>query len=99
MPLFQNSVVTKQLQSQEVGGKPLAKKLQDQYFEFIKELEKQKVKLTLSQEAEWEEYFTTEAKKVNVIKTQIEITDKAIDAMVYELYGLSREEVEIVENS
>ena len=103
MPLFQNSSVTKQLQSQEVGGKPLPKKLQDWYLlsyaEFIKELEKQKVKLSLSQKAEWEDYFTTEATKVNAIKTQINASDKAIDAMVYELYGLSREEVEIVENS
>lgn len=81
----------------------LPKKLQDWYLlpyvEFIKELEKQKVKLSLSQKAEWEDYFTTEANKVNAINAQINATDKAIDAMVYELYGLSKEEIEIVENS
>jgi type II restriction/modification system DNA methylase subunit YeeA len=81
----------------------LPKKLQDWYLlpypEFIKELTKQKVKLTLSQEAEWEDYFTTEAKKVLAIKIEIDTTDKAIDAMVYELYGLNKEEIEIVENS
>jgi type I restriction-modification system DNA methylase subunit len=81
----------------------LPKKLQDWYLlsyaEFIKELEKQKVKLSLSQKAEWEEYFTTEANKVKAIKTQIETTDKAIDAMVYELYGLSAAEIAIVESS
>jgi len=81
----------------------LPKKLQDWYLlsygDFIKELEKQKVKLSLSQKAEWEEYFTTEATKVKTIKTQIETTDKAIDLMVYELYGLSAEEIEIVEES
>ena len=81
----------------------LPKKLQDWYLlsyaEFIKELEKQKVKLSLSQKAEWEDYFTTEASKVNTIKTQINATDKAIDAMVYELYGLSEEEIGIVEKS
>ena len=81
----------------------LPKKLQDWYLlpysEFIKELTKQKVKLSLSQEAEWEDYFTTEATTLNTIKAQIETTDKAIDAMVYELYGLSKEEIEIVENS
>ena len=69
------------------------------YSDFIKELEKQKVKLSLSQKAEWEDYFTIEATKVNTIKTQIEDNDKAIDAMVYELYGLSKEEIEIVEKS
>ena len=81
----------------------LSKKLQDWYLltyaDFIKELGKLKIKLTLSQEAEWEEYFTTEATKANTIKTQINDTDKAIDTMVYELYGLSKEEIEIVENS
>ncbi len=69
------------------------------YAEFIKELGKLKIKLTLSQEAEWEDYFTTEATKVNTIKTQIQTTDKAIDLMVYQLYGLTKEEIEIVENS
>ena len=81
----------------------LPKKLQDWYLlsyaDFIKELGKLKIKLTLSQEAEWEEYFTTEANKANNIKRQINTTDKAIDTMVYELYGLSKEEIEIVENS
>jgi len=81
----------------------LPKKLQDWYLlsyaDFLKELEKQKVKLSLSQKAEWEDYFTTEATKANAIKTQINTTDKAIDAMVYELYGLTKEEIEIVENS
>jgi type I restriction-modification system DNA methylase subunit len=81
----------------------LPKKLQDWYLlsyaEFIKELEKQKVKLSLSQKGEWEEYFTAESAKVNAIKNQINSTDTAIDAMVYELYGLSKEEIEIVEKS
>lgn len=81
----------------------LPKKLQDWYLlsyaDFIKELGKLKIKLTLSQEAEWEEYFTAEAKKVNAIKKQIETTDKEIDKMVYELYGLTKEEIEIVEKS
>lgn len=81
----------------------LPKKLQDWYLlsytDFIKELGKLKIKLTLSQEAEWEEYFTAEATKLRAIKTQIDTTDKEIDAMVYELYGLSKEEIEIVEKS
>ena len=81
----------------------LPKKLQNWYLlsytDFIKELGKLKVKLTLSQEAEWEDYFTQEATKVLALKNEIDATDKAIDKMVYELYGLSDEEIEIVENS
>jgi hypothetical protein len=78
-------------------------KLQDwyelSYAEFIKELKKKKIKLSLSQEAEWEDYFLEEQEKAVLLKTQIDTTDKEIDQMVYELYGLTKEEIEIVENS
>jgi hypothetical protein len=81
----------------------LPKKLQDwyklPYAEFIKELAKKKVKLSLSQEAEWEDYFMQESKKALELKATIDATDKAIDKMVYELYGLSEEEIGIVEKS
>jgi type I restriction-modification system DNA methylase subunit len=81
----------------------LPKKLQDWYLlsyaDFIKELAKKKVKLSLSEEAEWEDYFETESKKAQDLKAQIDATDKAIDKMVYELYGLSDEEILIVEGS
>ena len=33
-----------------------------------------------------------------LIKRQIMSTDKAIDGLVYELYGLSEEEISIIEN-
>ena len=83
----------------ELGALP--KKLQDwyvlSYADFIKELSKQKVKLSLSQEAQWEDYFSAEAKKALAIKNEIDATDKAIDGMVYELYGLTDEEIKIVE--
>ena len=78
----------------------LPKKLQDWYLlsyaEFIKELGKKKVKLSLSEEAEWEDYFNSESKKALELKATIDATDKAIDKMVYELYGLSEEEIAIV---
>lgn len=81
----------------------LSTKLQDwyklSYPEFIKELAKKKVKLSLSQEAEWEEYFNQESKKALELKATIDATDKEIDRMVYELYGLTEEEIAIVEQS
>lgn len=64
---------------------------------FLKELEKSKVKLTLSQKAEWEDYFLQEQKKALEIKLQIDNTDQKIDQMVYQLYGLNMEEIEMVE--
>lgn len=81
----------------------LSKKLESwyelSYADFLKELKKKKVELSLSQKAEWEDYFLSEQQKATTIKSQIETTDKEIDTMVYELYGLSEEEIEIVENN
>ena len=81
----------------------LPKKLQEWYLlsyaEFIKELAKKKIKLSLADEAEWEDYFTTQETKTNALKNQIETTEKIIDNIVYELYGLSQEQIEIVEKS
>lgn len=81
----------------------LPKKLQEWYelnfAEFVKELGKKKIKLSLSEEGEWEDYFLQEQQKALEIKAKIEATDKEIDQMVYELYGLTPEEIEIVENS
>ncbi len=36
-------------------------------------------------------------KETQVLKTEIDKLDKKIDAMVYDLYGLSDEEIKIVE--
>ena len=69
------------------------------YSDFIKELGKKKIKLSLSDEAEWEDYFLQESKKALEIKHQIDATDKEIDQMVYQLYGLTEEEIKIVENN
>ena len=81
----------------------LPKKLENWYeltfAEFVKELAKKKVKLSLSEEVEWEDYFLQEQQKAVAIKNEIVATDKAIDKMVYELYGLTEEEIKIVEES
>ena len=101
MAFIQNSVLTKYTNS--LNKDELPKKLQDWYLlsyaDFIKELGKKKIKLSLSDEAEWEDYFTTESQKALNIKNQITQTDKEIDAMVYQLYGLTEEEIKIVENN
>ncbi|MFZ4725129.1 MAG: Eco57I restriction-modification methylase domain-containing protein [Paludibacter sp.] len=67
------------------------------YKEFIAELGKKKIKLTLAQEAEWEEYFLAEQVKATQLKKQIDDTDREIDRMVYTLYELTEDEVRIVE--
>jgi hypothetical protein len=41
---------------------------------------------------------TTIPQTKTVLQRQIETTDRQIDRLVYELYGLSEEEIEIIEN-
>ena len=81
----------------------LNKKLQDWYklshADFIKELAKEKINFTLSEEAEWADYFDQEKSNALEIQSKTASTDKAINQMVYELYGLTEEEIGIVEGN
>jgi len=43
--------------------------------------------------------FEENKKKARNLQTQINQTEKEIDAMVYKLYGLTEEEIKIVEGS
>ncbi|MEE3447972.1 MAG: hypothetical protein VZQ51_05100, partial [Bacteroidales bacterium] len=65
---------------------------------FVKELEKQKIKLSLVQKDELEDYFTAYKSVCVTLKTEIETTDKEIHKIVYQLDGLNEEEIKIVEN-
>ena len=86
----------------------LAKKLENwhelEFGEFIKELNKavKKVggeKLTKTDEMEWMDVFETKKAEAQTLKSEIDKTDSEIDAIVYELYGLTKKEIEIIENS
>ena len=87
----------------EFNLEKLSTKLQNWYLlnfdEFIKELSKAKVKLSLSQKADWEDYFIAEKEKADTLNNEITKTDKEIDKMVYELYGLNEEEIKVIEES
>ena len=89
------------------------KLIQWNYYDFstfIKELDKVRKKtakeneteynkISLSEEAEWMQYFKEQKQKADELKTEIDKTDKEIDQMVYELYGLTEEEINIVEEA
>lgn len=66
--------------------------------DFLNELKKSKIKLSLSEQAEWMEYFNEQKEKALTLKSEIESIDKEIDQLVYQLYGLTEKEIEIVEN-
>jgi len=86
----------------------LSRKLQNwhelEFGDFIKELNKaiKKAggeKLRKADEMEWMEVFETKKVEAQNLKAEINKTDKEIDQMVYELYGLTEEEIQIVENN
>lgn len=85
------------------GQENLSNKLQKWYelelTDFLKELQKAKIKFTLSEESEWLQYFSEQKQKAQTLKSEIDKTDREIDRMVYELYGLTEEEIKIVEES
>lgn len=74
------------------------------FTDFIKELSKAiktggGIPLTKRDEIDWMDLFEDYKNQAQNIKQQIDKTDKEIDMMVYELYGLSLEEIKVVENS
>ncbi len=60
------------------------------------ELKKQKIKLSLSQQDEWEDYFNERVAECQELTEQIKATDNEIDNRVFDLYGLTEEERKIV---
>ncbi|SOS47420.1 Restriction endonuclease subunit M [Tenacibaculum dicentrarchi] len=55
--------------------------------------------LTKLDEMDWMDVFTVKKSEAQALQTQINQTDKEIDAMVYKLYNLTDAEIAIVENS
>ena len=90
-----------QLLKSKFNGLVINNKLEKYYnlifSDFIGELNKQKINLTLSQESEWMTFFEEEKKKALDIKKAISDTDNEIDQMVYKLYDLTPDEIKIVE--
>ena len=68
-----------------------------EFKDFLKELKKAKMQLSLSVEAEWMQYFNEQKQKAQALKSEINRVDAEIDQIVYQLYGLSEEEIKIVE--
>jgi len=99
---------SKYLQSQ-YNIEKLSQKLQNwhelKFSDFINELNKAikaingAYPLGKKEEFEWMELFEEKKAEAQTLKSEIEKTDKQIDQMVYQLYGLTEEEIKIVEES
>ncbi|MEX0810736.1 MAG: TaqI-like C-terminal specificity domain-containing protein [Chitinophagales bacterium] len=82
-----------------------------EFGEFIKEVEKLRKKaaaatatstrghvpLSLTEEAEWMQYFNEQKQKARELKSEINRVEEEINQMVYKLYGLTEEEIKVVE--
>ncbi len=69
-----------------------------EFADFIKELGKQKVSLSSTDEFDFKPLFDREKLVCVELQAQITKTNSEIDKMVYSLYGLSEEEVRVVED-
>jgi hypothetical protein len=66
------------------------------FAELKKKLPKENKNISPKQTGEIKQYFEDYRQKIIALKNEIEKTDSEIDEMVYELYGLTKEEIEIV---
>jgi type I restriction-modification system DNA methylase subunit len=67
------------------------------WAELEAEFRKAKVQLSLNEQEELLQYFEQKKAEAEKLKTTLATTDRAIDALVYELYGLTAEEIAVVE--
>jgi hypothetical protein len=71
---------------------------QSDFISFKKVLEKQKIEIPLKKQKEWREMFESEKTHYLSLQTQIALTEKEIDTLVYALYELTDEAIQIIEN-
>ena len=99
------SSFTKYIQSQ-IKAETVRSKLQNwnglEFGDFIDEINKTiktsgGEKLSKIQEMEWMDVFENQKAEAQTIKVEIDKIDREIDQMVYGLYGLTEEEIRIVE--
>ena len=69
------------------------------FASFITELKKENIALSLTQKAEWMNYFEQQNIIITALKKDIQTIDLEIDQMVYALYNLNPEELDIVKKA
>lgn len=69
-----------------------------EWKDFVKELEKQKIKLDIEQKEELMGWFKSKQAKFQQLQAEISQLDRAIDQAVYGLYGLTEDEIKLVES-
>jgi restriction endonuclease S subunit len=98
-----NMALAKKLEKQtSLNLEPKITKVIKNWYEYspadiLTELEKQNIFVPSTIAFEFKQLFDSKAKECQALASQISVLDKQIDAMVYNLYGLTEEEIEVVE--
>lgn len=77
-------------------SKRLEKFYKMDFKRFLDELSKNKVRLNLDQQDEWEDYFNKYKANILDLIKKISLLEDEINQMVYNLYGLNKKEIELI---
>lgn len=66
---------------------------------FLDELKKKKIVPTLTQKSEWMDYFEKQKATAQSLKQTITKLEQELNQHVYSLYGLTPEEIQIIEEA
>ena len=66
---------------------------------FIGELKKKKIKLSLIEQDQWEEYFSEYKQQINALQLSINKLETNIDKVMYQLYDLDSEKINLIEKA
>ena len=80
-------------------NKKLTELLDLEFLTFRKTIESlAKRKLTLNEQDQWEKYFTDNTNKLKKLRDKLVSLDSQIDGLVYDLYGVSQDEIKLIES-
>ena len=86
--------------SDNIEGVKITSALQQFYTMDFKglmtELKKQKIRIPVKEQDEWEDFFNERVAECRELSAQIKATDEEIDNKVFDLYGLTEEERRII---
>ncbi len=63
------------------------------------ELKKQKIKISLNDQDEWEDYFNKYKKIINNTSIELKQINDNIDSRIFDIYGLNDYEINLIQNS
>lgn len=69
------------------------------FKDFLQSLKKQKFKISLEDQSEWEEYFSNYKFKIVSLETEINNIEMECNNLVYNIYNLTKDDIDYIENN